>query len=451
MTIDISIVDRMSQRLEKAAGKWYARTYDGATIVYEDEITGYTGGTVPSEINDVYSAQRTAVLLGGRQVVSNTNLLTGRSVILGSDTATIGALRYLNTPRMQKGLQDVKNGVADLIICFRGDSTFAGVNGLSSSVPQRIAEHLRSCGYVVSTDCLNGSHFVGGVVTEASVLAYYQGKLTFSAPGEWMTGASNVTFGGTPIYNSTVGSTSSFTWQPELPYDSVIVGVVGSSGAGSHLVSKGGVALGAVVNAITGSASEVVNTYSALSDKSNAPITFKKTAGGFVQSNLIWCKSSTEKRVYIVNAARGSAKIADFIATTYPFEPRNIINNTIAPHVMINHLGINDVLAATDTTTVQANATTLIDEDYTAGRDSVWMTPAPIGLANANSSAANQRAMANAYRAACRDTGAPLLDLMAAVKAQAVNAALYTSTDTVHWSTLGDAYVANVTLGGLSL
>lgn len=90
MTIDISIVDRMNQRLEKApSGKWYARTYDGATVVYEDEITGYTGGTIPSEINDVYAAQRTAVLLGGRQVVSEVNPLTGGSIIYGASGAPL--------------------------------------------------------------------------------------------------------------------------------------------------------------------------------------------------------------------------------------------------------------------------------------------------------------------------------------------------------------------------
>lgn len=92
MPIDISIVDRMSQRLEKApSGKWYARTYDGATVVYEDEITGYNGGTIPSEINDVYDAQRTAVLLGGSQVVSNINPFTGMLEFLAGDNAVISS------------------------------------------------------------------------------------------------------------------------------------------------------------------------------------------------------------------------------------------------------------------------------------------------------------------------------------------------------------------------
>lgn len=78
MSIDFAMMDRLTQKFEQAPnGKSYARTYDGATIVYEDEITGVVAGQVPGEINDVFAAQRHAVLLGGRQVVSNTDPLTG--------------------------------------------------------------------------------------------------------------------------------------------------------------------------------------------------------------------------------------------------------------------------------------------------------------------------------------------------------------------------------------
>lgn len=76
MAIDISTLDKLQNKFEKAPdGKWYARTYNGPVIVYEDEIIGYSGGPVPGELQDVFAAQRLQAT--GKVVTVTTNLAGG--------------------------------------------------------------------------------------------------------------------------------------------------------------------------------------------------------------------------------------------------------------------------------------------------------------------------------------------------------------------------------------
>lgn len=380
-----------------------------------------------------------------------TNPLTGESALRGGDLAMyIGMEKYLQTPALAKGLRAVKAGTSDLVIVVRGDSTFAGYNGRNSSFALRFAESLRNLGYVVSTDCLCGSNWAGGTDDATYVQGYYGGKLTFEDASKWMNpvATGNIGFGGRSIFNATASDTTAFTWQPDLPYDQIVFGAIGSSTSGILSIAKSGTILNAAFDTSNASATEKVLNLTNLTDKTNGAITVRKVSGGIVQPNLIWCKSSTEKRVYIVNAARGSAKVADFVGTTYLFDQRQVINNQIQPSVTINHLGINDFAAGTTTTSIQTDVTTLIDEDMGLGRDSIWITPAPIGTGLATASV--QRGIVNAVRAATRDTGVPLIDLNAAFKTQAASIALFRG-DNVHWVTAGDVFVESAVRGGIPL
>ena len=295
-----------------------------------------------------------------------TNPLTGENILRGADIATyIGMEKYLQTPALAKGLRAVKAGTSDLVIVVRGDSTFAGYNGRNSSFALRFAESLRNLGYVVSTDCLCGSNWAGGTDDAAYVQNYYGGKLTFEDTSKWMNpvATGNIGFGGRTIFNATASDTSAFTWQPDLPYDQIVFGAIGTSTSGVLSIAKGGNILNAGYDTSNATGTEKILSLTNLADKSNGAITVRKVSGGMIQPNLIFCKSSTEKRVYIVNAARGSAKLAEFAGTTYLFEPRQVINNQIQPHVTINHLGINDFMAGTTPASIQTDVTTLIDDD----------------------------------------------------------------------------------------
>lgn len=88
MAIDFSGVDKLSHKLERDAstGRWFARTYSDSVVLYEDEVLGFSGGPVPSEMQDVFASQRTAVILGGRQVAlsAGTALLAGSTDVLAA-------------------------------------------------------------------------------------------------------------------------------------------------------------------------------------------------------------------------------------------------------------------------------------------------------------------------------------------------------------------------------
>lgn len=99
MSIDFSLLDKLVNRLEKAPdGKWYARTYSGPTVLYEDEVLGFSGGPVPGELQDVFAAQRTAVVLGGRQVASSVNPLTGGIDFSGMLMGSLADSVWFNPP-----------------------------------------------------------------------------------------------------------------------------------------------------------------------------------------------------------------------------------------------------------------------------------------------------------------------------------------------------------------
>lgn len=384
--------------------------------------------------------------------VTSTTNLTGRSVFL-TEFAHVSAMDMaLQSPVLAKKLAAVKAGTEDLIIVVRGDSLFAGNNtSRSSSFAYRLGEYLRELGYPCSNDFVAASNTSGGNATIANVEAYYAGALTFDN-ADWMSGVPNIGFGGTSLNNLQVGSVTGMTWQPELDYDTLIVGAIGYSSGCQCAVFKGGVSVGANLDTYNAAAIEKTVTYSALSDKTNAPVRLVKAAGTgtLLQLNFIWCKSSTQKRVYIINAARGGAKITDLASSTYLFGERAVINNQIQPHVTINHIGVNDSIAGTVAGTFQADAVTLMEEDMmTYGRDALWATPAPVGSAVA--ALATQKGIANAVRAACADTGAPLIvDLYSIMKSQAYNDALYL-VDNLHWTSAGDAFVTNHLLNGMKI
>lgn len=422
----------------------YQKEYMPKTIkeVYSD-YAGVTTIEYSDDTTRTYSVDEVATV--------KSNPLTGENTLRGADLATyIGMEKYLQTPALAKGLRAVKAGTADLVIAIRGDSTFAGYNGRNGSFALRFADSLRNLGYVVSTDCLCGSNWAGSTDDAAYVQNYYGGKLTFEDTSKWMNpvATGNIGFGGRTIFNATASDTSAFTWQPDLPYDQIVFGAIGTSTSGVLSISKGGNILNAGYDTSNATGTEKILSLTNLADKSNGAITIRKVSGGMIQPNLIFCKSSTEKRVYIVNAARGSAKVADYIGTTYLFDQRQVINNQIQPNVTINHLGINDFMAGTTPTSIQTDVTTLIDDDLSYGRDSLWVTPAPIGTGLV--SAATQRGIVNAVRAATRDTGVPLIDLNAAFKTQAASSALYRG-DNIHWVTAGDVFVESAVRGGIPL
>lgn len=90
MAVDFSILDKLVNRLEKdPSGQWFARTYQGSTVLYEDEVLGYAGGPVPSEIQDVYASQRLAAI--GRVSTASTNPAGGVDLVAGG--AQIRAVR----------------------------------------------------------------------------------------------------------------------------------------------------------------------------------------------------------------------------------------------------------------------------------------------------------------------------------------------------------------------
>lgn len=103
MSIDIAAMDRLTQKFELAAdGKWYARTYSGPTVVAQDEITGFTSGALPSEVQDVLAAQRIGIALGGTSLVATkVNPLTGGSTISAADS----------TLKLPAGVTDLSGGV----------------------------------------------------------------------------------------------------------------------------------------------------------------------------------------------------------------------------------------------------------------------------------------------------------------------------------------------------
>lgn len=112
MAINLSAMDALENKFEKSPdGKWYARTYSGATVVAEDEVTGFVSGAVPSELQDVFALQRMGLSRGGSLVAAQTDPLTGVITFSTGDTI-LGATGVVPATANSAGIIAARDKVA---------------------------------------------------------------------------------------------------------------------------------------------------------------------------------------------------------------------------------------------------------------------------------------------------------------------------------------------------
>ena len=311
-------------------------------------------------------------------------------------------------PRYRAALAATAANTADTIIAYMGDSTVAGAYGSGDDwntcrtycPPVLLGTWLKTrMGLPVSLDAAFGQG-------ASSVELLYDPRVTRTT---W-TGAND----GTPAglgggaYRNDTNEAASINFAFVDTFDTIEVDYLTNSGGADFTISvDGGSAIGATVSS-TGTLA--VATASRTCASGTHTVNINRLAGaGFICIFAVRVRHSTTKRVLCWNWGVGGSAVAAWTDTTYPWTPGNYAP-TLAPHLILVQLGINDAIASRTNAEALTDYQALVDM-YRVTSDIVFVTPVPVAAASAT--LVDQRDIVTACREIALRNGCPIVDAAA--------------------------------------
>jgi len=301
-------------------------------------------------------------------------LLGAGGVVLDVAAAQASVLRagaYNLRPDNMRKFRRAKNGAADGLIVFIGDSVTRGQAGgtapgtaganpvgeYAGSYPSQAANALSALGITTRK-----SNFCCG--TSYTIASQNLADPRLVIPNDWTTTAT--TLGGTAITSpNSVTSVLSFT--PEEAFDTVDLYYIGSAASGSIAVA---IDSGAVIDTWA-----TANNPGGVYKRTIAGITLgqhalkiSRASGGAINLCLVVCRNSTEKSLQTVNAGWAGSRTFNWVTGANPWMPVPALA-VIQPALVCISLGINDIGNGVGTATFKTNMQFLISGAKAAGVD----------------------------------------------------------------------------------
>jgi hypothetical protein len=340
---------------------------------------------------------------------------------------------------------------------FIGDSTFAGQGagggtGIDGArvlaVPYKARDRLAALGINAICEAVVGDNNNG--ITQALWNAY---RPDVTITGTLATSSQSPTVGGIGIRQA---AGAAITKTSTIPIDTVEFWYPRSSAFGTLALSiDGGTAT--TYSEANATADYVKTTISGLALAAHS-FAFSVASGTAHGPFLINCYNSAVPAVQIFNAGARNWTSTNWVVATGPASPLNAIA-TIAPHLVIINLGINDYRqAGTTIATFKANMQALINASVSAGATVILVVPTPIGSYSTVTDAWSQAAVRTAYGELAATNGCALIDtpalLFGAGYSGAVNPATFTELnaggrmfDTLHPNNNGIYQVEGYAIG----
>jgi lysophospholipase L1-like esterase len=347
--------------------------------------------------------------------------------------------------RFRRALQATLAGTADTRLAVLGDSTIAGAygagviwaGGRALSPPAYLASKLSAL-VPVSEDSSFGNGGSGGFVFDPRVTTTTANWTVFTP--NWLGGS---------CYRNDTNEASTLSFAFAQAFDTIDVYYLQSTGGASFTIGvDGGAALGATVST-NGGLSVIKVTRSC--PAGSRTVNINRLAGAGACPIYAVVTSNTARRaVQVYNWGVGGAKAGDWVDNTNSYNQFGGIA-TLAPHLTIINVGINDAIAGTTSGTFTTQMQTLIDQCQLSG-DVVLTIPTPIGVSNATK--AVQDGLYRALRNLAATNGCPVVDAYSLYGTQVAGAAagfFQQAVDTIHPTAAGYEAVADLMIETLGL
>ena len=331
-------------------------------------------------------------------------------------------------PRLVTGMANVKNGVSDLVVAMKGDSTIRGtMSGFgptmhANGVVNRLKGRYAAAGIKSNSENIFGT---GGAWNLATMVSTYDNRVSFT--GGWSAFGTGSGPGGY-YFNCSAAGTLNFALRGLV--DKIKITYRNGTG-GSFSVSIDG---GAALQTITASGSSGVTSVE-IAVPLGAHVVNVVWISGNVTLYGIEAYDSTAKQVRLLNMGRHGSSTAEWVtasaATTGPLASMAAYGYDVP----IICLGANDWGTSVGAAAFKTNMQTFIAAEIANGTEPIIMAPNFDG--GSAGDVANQEAYVTALRELCVENDLAMIDMRARLVSYAVANAAGKYSDTIHDSPLG--------------